>query len=72
MLRADAVEPAILPGGLSPAENIRHGVEFLASKLAQYGDVGAALTAYNAGHDIGARGYANTVLAAVERWRGII
>lgn len=60
------------PDDLTPGENIRVGVEYLGQLLVRYDTVEAALTAYNAGHDTGARGYANTVLAAVERWRGII
>jgi len=54
---------------LSPADNIRAGVEYLGRLLKQYGDMAAALTSYNAGHDTGYRGYANAVLAAAERWR---
>ena len=39
-------------------------------KLDQYaGDLGAALTAYNAGHDTGNREYAEKVMAAAGRWR---
>ena len=58
------------PTDLSPAENIRYGVECLADKLDRYdGDVEAALTAYNAGYDTGKRGYARAVLALAERWR---
>lgn len=64
------LNPQYFPSGLSPAENIRYGVAFLAEKLDQYtGDIGAALTAYNAGHDTGSREYAEKVMAAAERWR---
>ena len=34
----------------------------------RYGDTGAALTAYNAGHDTGDREYAEKVIGAAERW----
>lgn len=64
------LNPAYFPSDLSPAENIQHGVKFLAELLERYsGDEGAALTAYNAGHDTGSRVYAQKVQAAAERWR---
>lgn len=64
------LNPQYFPSDLSPAENIQYGVEFLAEKLDQYaGDLGAALTAYNAGHDTGNREYAEKVMAAAGRWR---
>lgn len=80
--RADAVSPAgcyglcqlnprYFPSGLSAEENIRTGMAYLAEQLERYGgDMPAALTAYNAGHDTGGRTYANKVLAAAERWAG--
>lgn len=53
------LNPQYFPADLSPAENIQYGVAFLAEKLDQYaGNIGAALTAYNAGHDTGSREYA--------------
>lgn len=60
------------PSGLSSAENIQHGVEYLGQLLARYDTVEVALTAYNAGHDTGSRTYANAVLAAAERWRDVV
>ena len=64
------LNPQYFPSDLSPAENIQYGVEFLAEKLDQYaGDLGAALTAYNAGHDTGNREYAEKVMEAAGRWR---
>ena len=60
--------PVDLPAG----ENICYGVEYLGQLLTWHGSVEAALTAYNAGHDTGDRVYANVVLAAAERWYGII
>lgn len=64
------LNPQYFPSDLSPAENIQYGVAFLAEKLDQYtGDIGAALTAYNAGHDTGNREYAEKVMAAAERWK---
>lgn len=56
------------PDKLSPADNIREGVAYLGRLLERCGDPAAALTAYNAGHDTGARDYANAVLKAAERW----
>lgn len=53
---------------LTPDGNIRCGIWYLSSLIKQYGDIGKALTAYNAGYDTGYRGYANAVLAAAERW----
>ena len=64
------LNPEYFPADLSPAENIQYGVALIAEKLDQYaGNVGAALTAYNAGHDTGNREYAEKVMAAAERWR---
>lgn len=58
------------PADLSPADNVRHGVAYLANCLVRCdGDISAALTAYNAGHDTGNRAYANRVLEAAEDWR---
>lgn len=56
------------PADLSPAENIRAGMAYLADQLGRYETVEAALCGYNAGHDTGARDYATAVLAAAERW----
>lgn len=53
---------------LSPADNLRTGVGWLGDLLERYGDVPAALTAYNAGRDTGSRAYASAVLDAAEWW----
>lgn len=64
------LNPEYFPSDLTPAENITTGIEFLAYQLDRYdGDMEAALTAYNAGHDTGARWYAETVLEKAEKWR---
>lgn len=55
--------------GMTPAENIQAGIEYLADQLGRYETVEAALCGYNAGHDTGARNYANAVLAAAEKWK---
>lgn len=60
------------PDGLAPAENIRAGLEYLGSLLARYDTAEAALTAYNAGQDTGARGYANAVLDRAEAWEVVL
>lgn len=63
------LNPQYFPTDLSPADNVRYGVAYLAEKLDQYaGDIGAALTAYNAGHDTGSREYTEKVVAAAEKW----
>lgn len=63
------LNPQYFPSGLTPAENIEAGMEYLGSLIDQYGDLGAALCAYHDGHDTGRRGYSNAVLEATERWR---
>ncbi len=56
------------PDNLTPAENIRAGMEYLGSLLDKHDTVEAALTSYNSGHDTGARGYARAVLERAARW----
>lgn len=59
------LNPQYFPSDLSPADNIRAGLEYLAYQLERYGgDLEAALTAYNAGYDTGSRTYADMVIAA--------
>ena len=62
------LNPAYFPSGLSAADNIRAGLNYLGDLLEEYGDTGAALTGYNAGHDTGSRAYADAVLEAAEQW----
>lgn len=63
------LNPKYYPSDLTPAENIRAGVAHLASQIKRYdGDILAALTAYNAGHDTGSRSYARKVTEASEKW----
>lgn len=65
------LNPQYFPTGLSPADNIRTGIEYLAYQLERYdGDLEAALTAYNAGYDTGDRTYAEQVIAASATFRG--
>ena len=62
------LNPQYFPSGLTPAENIEAGMEYLGSLINRYGDLGAALTAYNAGSDTGDRTYASAVREAAEEW----
>lgn len=65
------LNPKYFPADLSPVDNIRAGIEYLAYQLERYdGDLGAALTAYNAGYDTGDRTYAEQVIAAAATFRG--
>lgn len=64
------LNPLYFPAELSPVENIRTGIEYLAYQLERYDDLEAALTAYNAGHDTGSRTYATSVLEAAACFRG--
>lgn len=63
------LNPKYFPSGLSDAENIRTGIAYLGEQLERYdGDLEAALTAYNSGHDTGKRVYSSKVLAAADWW----
>lgn len=66
------LNPTYFPSGLSPADNIRHGMKYLAHQIYSYGSIEAALTAYNAGHDTGNRSYARAVLACASEWENIL
>lgn len=63
------LNPQYFPAELSPEENIRVGLEYLASKLEKYDNLEAALTAYYYDYDSGDRTYAEKVLMAAEGWR---
>lgn len=61
------------PDNLSPADNIRYGMEYLGNLLKQYGNTSAALVAYNQGSYKGIlTEYAKNVLNASEKWCNII
>lgn len=63
------LNPLYFPSGLTPEENLRAGLTYLAEQMERYnGDVAAALTAYNAGYDSGSRTYANKVLENRKGW----
>lgn len=63
------INPSWHPADLSPEENIRYGVGFLASQFERYGNLESGLTAYNAGRDTGDTSYARKVMRAAEEWR---
>lgn len=64
------LNPDYFPADMTPEENIGEGLGYLGRLVERYdGDMEAALTAYNAGHDTGSRTYAAKVLEAAERWR---
>lgn len=60
------------PDNLSPADNIRYGLNYLGKLLKQHGNYPAALCAYNSGHDTGSRKYANIVISKAEKWRNLV
>lgn len=62
------------PDKLTPAENIRAGMEYLAELIEKYGGaVDKALVAYNRGHYVGEiTSYARNVLAAADRWEKVL
>lgn len=63
------LNPLYFPAGLTPEENLRAGLTFLAQQMERYdGDEAAALTAYNAGRDTGDRSYAGRVLKNRKGW----
>lgn len=64
------LNPRYFPSDLSPADNIRTGIEYLTYQLERYDNLEAALTAYNAGYDTGDRTYANMVIAAAANFGG--
>lgn len=49
-----------------PRQNIKVIVDILEELLNKYGNIEAALTAYNAGHDTGDRAYANKIYQEIE------
>ena len=63
------INPKWHPADLSPVENIRYGLRYMADLCEKYGDTEAGLTAYNAGRDTGDRSYAKAVFVAAEKWR---
>lgn len=63
------LNPKYFPSDLTPAENIKTGLTWLARLYGNNGgDMAKALTVYNVGHDNGTRTYAAKVLKAAEKW----
>lgn len=64
-----ALNKEYFPENLTPAENIEAGIKYFSQKIEKYdGDIEAALTAYNVGHDNGSRYYAKRVLELAKSW----
>ena len=64
-----ALNKEYFPENLTPAENIEAGIKHFSQKIEKYdGDIEAALTAYNVGHDDGSRYYAKRVLEFAKSW----
>lgn len=64
-----ALNKEYFPENLTPAENIEAGIKHFSQKIEKYdGDIEAALTAYNVGHDNGSRYYAKRVLELAKSW----
>lgn len=67
------LNPLYFPSGLSPADNIRYGMEYLAERVRHYGgDIVRGLQGYTNYIDNGSRVYPNTVLAFAEKWKDVI
>lgn len=62
------LNPKYFGRGLSPKENIKAGIEYLAYQCKRYGNVESGLTAYNKGHDTKDTSYARKVLNAALKW----
>ncbi len=63
------LNPKYFPSDLTPEENIKIGICWLARLYGNNGgDMEKALTIYNVGHDNGTRHYATKVLKAAEKW----
>lgn len=63
------LNPSFFPSGLSPADNIRYGVEYLGDLLEQYGDEAHAATAYFYGPtDMETSWYSDGVIENMEKW----
>lgn len=64
-----ALSKKYFPKDLTPAENIEAGIKCFSEKIEKYnGDIEAALTAYNVGHDNGSRHYAKRALEFAKSW----
>lgn len=66
------LNPQYFPADLSDEDNIKAGIGYLGELVEKYGDLDAALTAYNAGSDTGSRTYARKVMNYANEWGGKI
>ncbi len=55
-------------GVLSPKENIKAGIEYLAYQCERYGSTESGLDAYHNGHETGETAYARAVMEAALKW----
>lgn len=55
-------------GVLTPVENIRAGIEYLAYQCERYGSTESGLDAYHNGHETGETVYARAVMNAALKW----
>ncbi len=62
------LHPKYFPHGLTPEENIWHGMKYLGEKYQETCDWYLALNAYNAGHVTGDMTYANAVMSDAMKW----
>lgn len=65
------LNPQYFPAVLSDEDNIKAGIGYLGELLEKYGDLDAALTAYNIGFDNGSMAYAKKVMNYANKWGGI-
>ena len=62
------LNPKYFEKDLSPVENIRQGIEYLAYQCERYKSTESGLDAYHNGHETGETSYARAVLNAAEKW----
>lgn len=65
------LNPRYFPKNLSPEDNVRYGINYLASHYKTYKDWTKAYNAYNAGHVTGDTKYANQVYNLIDKWKKV-
>ena len=63
------LNPRYFPKNLSPEDNVRCGIDYLAGHYHTYKDWTKAYNAYNAGHVTGDTKYANKVFSLMDKWK---
>lgn len=63
------LNPSYFPKNLSPEDNVRYGIDYLAGHYHTYKDWTKAYNAYNAGHVNGDTKYANKVFSLIDKWK---